>query len=216
MAAISTRGLEIYLVKGSATGTVLVPTAISSAKPAKVTVAATTGLVEGQLVNMAGTAFPHLDGKQFVVGKITATDFELLGSDTTGSAATLGSTPKATAYANTDMELLCLSQLDIGAASTNQTSVATFCDPSAQIGGLPTPGQLTVGGYVDPTDKGMAELVAAEADAKARGILVKIPNSGGYLIGVVTVGTVSYTIPLEGAVGYSAIATQNTAIRYVH
>jgi hypothetical protein len=208
MAVQSTKGLRIYISKGTATAHPFTPTAISKAKPAVVTVAAVTGIAAGDVVTFANTGFPELDNRAFVVGTVdgTANTFIVVGSDTTASTATLGATPSATVYEATDMQSLCLSSIEISAGSPNTIDISTFCNPGASLPGNPTPGTLTFSGYTDTTDLGYQELLLAEADGKERMLKIEIPGNG-YLVAPVIIGSVGWTVPLEGAVAYNFSAT---------
>lgn len=211
----STKGLTIHMEKESTTTLDLVPKGITKAKPSEVTVDDTTGMVDGQLVTFSGTNYPELDGKIFVVDKLTSTTFELLGSDLTASTGTtIGGAAKAMAYNAADVVTLCLSSIDISPGSPNTIDISTFCTPGASLPGNPTPGTMTFNGFTDIASKGYAELLAAEADGKARLLKIDVPNNG-YLIGKVTVGSVSWGVPLEGSTTYSFAATMSTPMRHV-
>lgn len=212
MTAISTKGVIVQLQNGSLAGTVLVVTAISKTKPAVITAA--NNLEVGDVVTFGtSTGFSELNGKSFIVTNPKVTEFSLAGTDLTKSPGPMSLGVTATAYPASDFVNLCLSQLNIGASTANPIDVGTLCG-SATITGVPTLGQLTVGGYVDPSDPGYIEILAAEADGKPRVFKVLMPSNYGVLIGVVTIGSVSWTVPLQGGIAWSATASQNTQIRY--
>jgi len=205
--AVSTKGLSIYLHKGGVAATELVPTAISKASPAVVTVASATGLTKGDVVKMESTGFKELDGKTFVIGTVdtTANTFELLGADTTASTATLGATPKAHVYKAADQIKLCLSSIDFSTEAGGSVSVGTFCDPSATISTpATTAGTVTLNGFIDKTDTGYAELLKAAEDGVARMIEIVLPQDQGYIVAPVTLSSIGWQTPLEGAIGFTA------------
>jgi len=214
MSITSTKGLTICLTKGNAVGVNLTPTNISKANTVVVTVASTTGLFTGQIVKMTGTGFTELDGKTFVVGTVTPTTFELLGANTTGSSGVLSGTPVAAYFPDAQKECLCLSAIDIAAGSTNTISVATFCDTSASVPGNPSPGTVTLSGYIDKDSTGYKELVAAELDGQPRHMIVTVPGNG-YFMADIIIGSVSYTLPLEGSVGFSFSASFSSKLRHI-
>ena len=112
MKGSSSKGVEIYMSKAEATPLEIVPTAISAAKPAVVSLASTTSIQTGDVVKVSGTDFKELDGKSFVVGTIVDdTSIELLGSDTASSTATLGASPKLHIYTADDVVKLCLASI---------------------------------------------------------------------------------------------------------
>jgi hypothetical protein len=214
MSITSTRGTKICISKKSATIASVVPTAITTAKPAEVTVSATTGMADGDVVYMSGTGFPEIDGKFFTVGALTATKFELVGSNTTGSTGTLAASPSAKYYKPADLVCLCLSNIDVSAGAANNISVATFCEPDASVPGNPTPGTVTLSGYVDTAEPtGYEELLLAESDGAPRVIKISLPNQGDF-IGEIIIGSVNYSVPLEGAAAWSFTATMSKRIQH--
>jgi hypothetical protein len=216
MAVINTKGVTVYLSKATETPVDLVPTAISTANPAVVTVAATTGVVKGDIVTFETTGFKELDGKTFVVGAVTGTTFEAVGGNTTGSTGTLGATPKAKVHVAADQVKLCLSALELGADAVSNIDVGTFCDPSAQIPGKATPGAITLSGYADTTDAGLAEVIVAADDQQERFFQIVLPGANGYLVGKISLAGFSMGVPLEGAVTWTVSGTQASKIRWVH
>jgi hypothetical protein len=207
MTAVATKGLAIYLHKGGVAATELVPTAISKASPAVVTVASATGLTKGDVVKMESTGFKELDGKTFVIGTVdtTANTFQLIGADTTASTGTLGATPKAHVYKAADQIKLCLSSIDFSTEAGGTVSVGTFCDPSATIATpAATAGTVTLNGFIDKADTGYAELLKAAEDGVARMIEIVLPQDQGYIVAPVTLSSLGWQTPLEGAIGFTA------------
>jgi hypothetical protein len=207
MTAVATKGLAIYLHKGGVAATELVPTAISKASPAVVTVASATGLTKGDVVKMESTGFKELDGKTFVIGTVdtTANTFQLIGADTTASTGTLGATPKAHVYKAADQIKLCLSSIDFSTEAGGSVSVGTFCDPSATIATpAATAGTVTLNGFIDKADTGYAELLKAAEDGVARMIEIVLPQDQGYIVAPVTLSSLGWQTPLEGAIGFTA------------
>jgi len=208
MTAVATKGLAIYLHKGGVAPVDLTPTAITSAKPAVVTVAATTGITAGDVVKMETTGFKELDGKTFVVGTVTSTTFELTGSDTTATTGALGANPKAHVYAAKDQIKLCLASIDFSTEAGGSVSVGTFCDPSASIATPATSaGTVTMTGYIDKADLGYDELLKAVDDGVARMLEIVLPQTQGYIVAPVTLSSIGWTTPLEGAIGFTASGT---------
>lgn len=222
--AYSTKGTKICVLKGSATATPLTPTAISKAAPAVVTVASVTGLTVGDLITIpetgktGATGFASLDGKTWVVGTIAtvANTFTLIGSDTTASTATLAAGASISHYPSTaNMLCLCLSSITFNPESANTISVATFCDPTATIPSqVVGAGTIDIGGFVDITDPGYKELLAAEADGKAREWRVTLGNGQGYVVFDGILSALSMELPIDGAASYAG--TINLASKYRH
>lgn len=218
MTAYNTKGTKIKVIPKSAAATTVVPTAISNAKPAVVSIPDVSGITEGDLVKVGSVGFEELNNQLFMVGTVdgTGNTFELMGSDTSATAGSLAASPSIDVYSASDAIIVCLSELTFGAASTNNIGVGTFCDPSATLPGLTTLGDITCGGYVDKMDAGLAELIAADSDGENRIIFVEMASQQGYLVGEVAFSGLSYTVPIEGGYAYSVTGTQTSRIKWVH
>ena len=205
MKGSSSKGVEIYMGKAEATPLELTPTAISAAKPAVVSLASTSGVSEGDAVKVSGTDFKELDGKTFVIGTVVDdTSVELVGSDTTGSTATLGSTPVLTVYASDDVVKLCLASLAITADQPATVSTATFCDPTASIpSAIQQAGSIAITGWIDPTCEDYQEILKAEEDAEKRVFYIVLPNDMGTIMAEGTMSSITFDVPIDGALGFS-------------
>ena len=214
MTAVSTKGTVVQIQNGALPGTPLTITAITKAKPPSIS--AVNTLAAGDVITFGtSTGFTELNGKTFVVGKTpTGAAFTLAGVDLTGSTGTMAAGITATAHPAGDFVNLCISELSIGASSVSDIDVGTLCGP-ATIAGPATLGSLTIGGYVDPADSGYIEVLAAEVDGKPRAFKITLPASAGYLLGLVTISSVSWGVPLSGAVSWSATASHNSQIKWV-
>ena len=215
MAAKSSKGLKICITKGTATGNALTATAISSAKPAVVTVAATAGMAEGDMVFVGSVGYSEIANRVFTVSNISGTDFELVGSDTSSSTGSLSSTPTITHFAAADIECLCLSSLSISSDTPGTVDVGTYCDPTASLPSAATSaGTLDFSGYVDITDTDYKELLLAAEDNKIRYMRITLPNNGA-IVFPVTFSSITWDLPLDGAVGYSGSAVLGSKPRHL-
>jgi hypothetical protein len=198
--------------------TTVTPTAISAAKPAVVTVANTAGIVKGSVVRVSGTNFPELDGKTFLVGTVdgAANTFELMGSDTSGSTAVLGTTPVVNVYTTAgNMTKFCVSSFSREAGQSDTVSVGTFCDPSATIAGTSSAGTASFAGYMDPTEEGYLELLRAVDDRKERLLHIVLPDGKGDIILRGVINSFSEDFTLGNAISWTsgmALATNPTYI----
>jgi len=206
MSSRSTKGLEIYISKASASPTDVSPTAITKANPAEVT-ATTTGIVDGDLVTFSGTGLESLDGKTFPVTNVTATTFDVVGGDTSNDTGTFSSsTAKADHYAKGDLVKLCLASLTINADEPSVISTATYCNPTASVPSqVVSAGTLGFTGYVDINAADYPELLEAVEDGLPRVMRITLP-SNGYLIAPITLSSMTYDLPIDGAQGYSGTA----------
>lgn len=198
-----------------AAGTVA-PSAITAAKPAALTVTAST-LVAGDMIFVDKTGIAAIDGKWWIVGAgSTTTSVELLGSDNTGGATTVaGGAVFNTRSGAGSMECLCLSNFAIQRDTPGTISVATFCDPSASVPSVVTQaGTVTIGGYVDTNAADFKAVVAADMDGKKHQFRVTLPNNG-YIVFEGVVSGFSYDIPLDGALAWSATITLSGVPRHL-
>lgn len=198
----------------------------NSADPAVDVTAATKGattlltvansLAAGDVVIVTGSGWRTLDGKPGVVlasPAPTATQVSV-GIDTSSETATFGSGAEAVFMTNADWTECCLQGLEIEAGQTDSISVGTFCDDGAQLAGSTTNGNVTITGFVDPTDAGYQELLAAEADGVPRNFKMVLPKAanpgssdadgGEYYFINATVGGVSQSFQTGAAATFSS------------
>jgi hypothetical protein len=215
MPAKSAKGLTICITKGGVTPTDLAPTAITQAKPAVVT-CTTTNVQDGDIVIPKNTGMTSLDNKMFIVANKSATDLELLGSDTSKDGVfTTGGTEKLEHYQKTDMVCLCLASISITADTPGTVEVGTYCNPSASLpSAAASAGTLDFSGYVDITDPDYQELLKAVDDANQRFLRIMFPNNG-FVVFPVTFSNITWDLPLEGAIGYSGSAVLGTNARHL-
>jgi hypothetical protein len=225
--AIATKGLQVLLATdagGKAFGTV---TGISEAKPAVVTYdpAAGVTLVDGDFVKFTNSGFPELDGKVFCISAngpgagVDPTDkvFTLDNSDTTNTAGTLDPLVEAVVFHEDDNLLcLCLSSLSRSTEAGETISVATFCDPSAQLAGEAGAGSLSWAGYMDLADPGFLEVLKANDDGVMRQLIIKLPGGKGVISMPITVNQYAEEFALNGAISFTGGAVINTKPTYTY
>lgn len=204
----STKGLQLLLENTGAATVNVIPTAITKAAQAVVTVADVTGIKEGDLVAFADTGFAELDGKNFTVGTVdgNANTFAVVGGDTTNSTGTLGANPKATVTPVAQMTNICASSISVDANTPGTVSVATYCDPSASIPSVVSePGNLTMTVYHDPSSAGFKLLEAAADAGDNRLLAIVFPQNGGTLVAEGVLSSFAITdVPLDGAAAWTA------------
>lgn len=220
MTAYSTRGVTIALSKAGAAGAALVPTAITKAAPAVVTVASAATVKAGDMVKAAGTGFVELDGFTWIVGEVdgTANTFELVGSDTTGSAGALGATPALEHFDLSDMADLSgvLGELTMAREAPTAVEAGTYKDPSQTVANpVVKAGTFAFKGPLNVADPGYGELYGAAQDGVARDLVVMLPNNG-YIVAPVTVAMILWENPLEGAQDFSGTMIMGTAPRHLY
>lgn len=222
MAVINTKGVAVFISTGASVPVVVAGSAISAIsneKPAVVSLLAENpSIINGDIAYTTGVS-NVLDGKLYVVDNLATTDFDLMGSDASSIGAPISGITAAdalTVIAAADMVRLCLSQMEFGADTVNNISVGTYCDPSAQIPGLATPGTITLGGYAEVNDPGLEEIMVAAEDQQPRFFQIVLPGDNGYIVGEIALAGFSMTVPLEGAVSWTVSGTQVKKMRWVY
>lgn len=217
MTARTSRGVEIHIVRGGATPTELTATDATLAKPSTISVADTTGMVEGDIVVLAAnsTSIPEIDGRSWIVNNITATSFDLVGSDAASSTGAFVAGDPIDWYAATDLIKLCLSGMTFNPESAETIGVGTYCDPTATLPSESVAaGTVDLTGYVDVTDTGYIELLEADTDRDTRIFRVTLP-SNGYLMFTGILGGLNIQVPLDGAISYTASVALTTKPRHL-
>lgn len=217
MTAYNTKGTKIKIVPKSASPITAIPSAVTLANPAVVTVGDVTGMADGDFAKVKSIGFEEINNSIYYLGDVQsgANTFALVGSDTTDSNGALVASPEIDVYSATDGLIVCLSSIDIGAPSVNQVDVSTFCKEQS-LPGRTTPGTVTLNGYTDKSDSGLAELIMAANDAEPRLFYIELSNDQGFLVSELTFAGFSFTVPLEGGYGYTLSGTQSTPFTWVH
>lgn len=222
MSAVSARGAELFITRADAVTVDLTATGATKDKPSQLTFASTAGAANTDLVvlDAKATALESIDGLPWIVSGLTATDIDLLGSDTTGDAGTfLGGTDGVKVYPASSMERLC-PQVQNGiayqAGQATTVSVGTFCDPSAQLPGEAAgAGTLTIRGYTDIADPGYQELVRAELDGVPRYFKLRLPNNGWFVFGGTLNSMSAMEVDVQGATSFTAEVALSSKPRHL-
>lgn len=216
----SSKGTTMYLTKGSPEMTTVVPTAITPGNPTSVTAPAPTGDVTayavGQIVYCRDTGFAALDGKYFTIAEVTAGGFTLLGADTTGSTEVLGGDPEMDVYDAADLLKACLASIAFNLETPGTIQVGTFCNPTATIPATATAvGSMTLVGWIDKDDEAYQEFLKAAEDGLPRVFSVVLAQQQGEIIAPIIVTGVTWDVPLEGAMGFTATANLQQRPRHL-
>lgn len=220
--AKSSKGVRMFISKGSAVRTVVVPTAISKAAPTEVTAPPPPeGFNIGQAVYFEDTGFAELDGKWFTIQSVigTAPDFTgftLNGADTTDSYGNLAPSPEASLVSVTDMISMCLNNFAFNLETPGTIAAGTYCNPQATLPATSTAaGSATLGGWIDVDDEAYVELLKAEGDNANRVFVIALPQQQGEIIAPISAVTgITWDIPLDGGMAFTA--TGNLAARPRH
>jgi hypothetical protein len=214
MAAKSSKGVTVCISSAAAsaanniTPTAIVAVAATTTARAAVKVTATPLPAVGDAVHFKDVGFASLNNKSFIVTKVDVADFEI-GNLVLGTG-TLAATPVIEHYLAAEMTCLCLSSFSISRDTPGTISTGTFCDPTASIPESATSaGTVSFAGFVDINSKDYAALLDAVEDSKSRIVRVTFPNNG-YLVMPVTFSSITWDIPLSGAIGFSGSGSLGT------
>jgi len=212
MTARNTKGLKISVVKPDATPVSETITGATAGKPTTIQVADTTGFAVGDMIKVApgATGLASVDGKWHVITAVASpgTTAFSIDADSTGGTVALGGTPTFSYYASaTALQGICWSELTLNVDEPDTQSVATYCDPTATISSAATSaGSLSFAGFVDIKDADYAMLLDLVDNGNHTAIRIDLPGNG-YLFAPVTFSSITWDLPLDGAIGYSGSAT---------
>lgn len=223
--AKSSKGVAMYLSVGAAVPATVVPTAISLAAPTEVTAASpvtpAAPFALQQVVFARDTGFPELDGKYFTIDSLigTAPDytgFTMLGSDTTGSTGVLAAAPEMDVYDSSDMVKACLNNFTFNLTAAGTIPAGTYCNPQATLpSAAATIGTATLVGWIDKDDPAYKELLKAEDDGEMRIFTIVLPEAQGQIIAALIITGITWSIPLEGGMGFTATADLEAKPRHL-
>jgi hypothetical protein len=170
----------------------------------------TSPIVVGDVIKFGQVGYPNLNGKSFVAceSKVVGGDDSIrIGNVVLGSGTlTVGATVET--YATADDVCICVNSFGITKDTPGSISTATFCDPSASIpSSTTTAGSVSFGGYVEVDQPDYPALLDAEADGLPRLMKVSFPAGQGFIIFPVIISSITWDIPLDGAIGYTGAGT---------
>ena len=210
----STRGLKVFISVGSPAPTANPITSITNAKPAVVTPTTIANFANGDIVKITGTSKDSLDNKYFEVANKAGTTFELKCSDAskeTAAATTGNATPYKASETGPDLVPFCIDSFSRERPAGEVISVATFCDPQANVAGEGTAGTISWGGPIDFCNKGFQEMMKAMEDGSERIVVLKFPNDIGSMVVPIEVNAYSESYNLNSAATFTGGAVAKTA-----
>ena len=214
MAASNSKGVVVSIVKQSAIGTTAEATAASLANPS--VISTVDSVAVGDIaVFPSDTGLLELNNKYFIADTIVAgTSFAALGANTTNSVGTFVESD-VTIYAESDMQILCLSVLTFNPETPASISTGTYCDPATSIASAAVAaGTVDIGGYVDIASSDYQELLAWSTLNQERFMKIYMPDNGWILMKL-TLDSFNWEIPLDGAISYSGSATLASLPRHL-
>ena len=101
---------------------------------------------------------------------------------------------------------LCLASIAITADQPATVSTATFCDPTSSIpSAIQQAGSIAITGWIDPTCEDYREILLAEEDAQKRVFYIVLPNDMGTVMCEGTMSSITFDIPIDGALGFCSV-----------
>jgi hypothetical protein len=206
MAAKNTQKVRMCIVPSTLNISAdLIPTVIEAVvgdgtKPESIKVTVANTVKVGEIIKFGNVGFPNINNKAFVVTVATANDFTI-GNAKLG-AGTLAGSPVIHHYDEADMGCLCLSSFTINAGTTATIDTSTYCGSSSIPSAKVESGSATASGYVDVTDTGYKDILIAIEDGGEYLLRITLGDNG-YLIVPVTLSSLSYEFPLDGAQSYT-------------
>jgi hypothetical protein len=193
-------------------------TNLTNANPAVAAVAASDiGLFhDDDMVTVSGTN-TSLDGKTFLAASVNspANTVTLRGANLSGNTTPV-STGTLTVVEASDMLRFCLRQLEREVEAADAIDVSTFCGAES-IAGTPTPGTVSIEGFIDYQVAAYNEWRKAVADGQRRLLHVKLPDKAGSgdIIMVITPSGLTETFEVNEASSFSGEAVINEEPLYL-
>lgn len=196
--------------------TVAVDSSAFSAAPTPGSITATTPGADiiyaiGQIVTFRDTGLAELDDRFFSLKEVgnPAGTITLLGADTSASTGTFNpATAEMDVYDTANMVSACLNNFAFNLETPGTIAAGTYCNPSATLPSAATsPGTATLGGWIDIADPAYVELLKAVDDGEDRVFSILLPKGQGEIVAPMYFTGITWDIPLEGGMAFTANAT---------
>jgi hypothetical protein len=174
-------------------------------------------LTPGMIVRPMDTGFPEIDAKPFPIGAVDGQMITLEGSDTSKSSGSFNSIDGYVQIWNgAGMVRLCLTGFTFNPETPGTNNVGTYCNPSATLPSVATSaGTATLSGWIDKDNLGYQELVDAADDAVERIFSIVLPQDQGEIIAPITFSSMTWDIPLDGGMAFTATGALGANPRHV-
>lgn len=170
----------------------------------------------GQIIQCIDTGFAELDNRYFSIDTVTEDGFTMLGADTTDSTGALIPNPEMTLYDTSNMVRMCLNNFAFNLETPGTVAAGTYCNPTATLPSTPTSiGTATLGGWIDVDDPAYAELLKAEDDGEDRVFSIVLPQGQGEIVAALSITGVTWEIPLEGGMAFTATGNLSAKPRHL-
>ncbi len=212
MTAHNTRTVSFWLTTGA--GSTSSVTAVTQGSPTGFTSTITGTPATGDVIVMSGTGWKSADTCG-ILSDYTGGSGKMLGSNSTYET-TAASTPASLLHFDDDeLTLLCPSEITDNANTPSTVSVGTFCQPEAVIANpVVEAGTISISGYVDICDESYQALYECYEAKDQRYLRIDLGNAGGWLVVPVTCLSMSWSVPLEGAVGWTIEFAKGSATKH--
>lgn len=212
MSAHNTRDVTFWLTTGA--GSTSTITSITQGNPTGFSSSITGTPATGDIVVVSGTGWKSVDGTNILSG-YSAGSGKLLGANSTYESGTAPTSGSILHFDEDEMTMLCPSEITDNTNTPSTVSVGTFCSPEAVIASPVTEaGQVSMSGYVDICDEDYQALYEAYEAKDQRYLKIDLGAAGGYLVMPVTCLSMSWSVPLEGAVGWTIEFAKGAATKH--
>ena len=212
MPAHNTRDVTFWLTTGTGSSSAI--TAITQGNPTGFTSTLGGSPATGDIVVVSGNGWKSVDGVG-ILSNYSSTSGKILGSNSTYETGSNSGVGSMLHFDNTEMTKLCPSEITDNSNTPSTVSVGTFCNPEQVIASPVTEaGTVELSGYVDICDIDYQALYEAYEAKDQRYLKVDLGAAGGYLVMPVTCLSMNWSIPLEGAVGYTISFAKGSATKH--
>jgi len=204
MAKIVSDQTAIWLTDGTLPTPVAV-TSISTAAPPLVTVAATAGFADLDIVLPEGTGRVDLDGKYFQADVIDGTTLELEGAIAGAAVGAVGTIQVL--QMDTTFKKACESTVTLNGQDPDEVELSDMCDAMTKFGD-PKPPTISFTGFVNSEDDGFKNIIRASLESpKTERVLMLLFPDGEYIVGPAEIGSISVSAARGQGLSYSGTAT---------
>jgi hypothetical protein len=170
----------------------------------------------GDIVVPKDTGFRELDGSYFVIQTVTVDGFTMLGADTSQSTGSLAPGATMEIFRVNAIVKMCLNNFAFNLETPGTVAAGTYCNPQATLPATATAvGTATLGGWIDKSDPAYQELLKAEMDGYDRVFVIALPQNQGVIIAAMVITGVTWDIPLEGGMAFTASGNLSTKPKHL-
>lgn len=212
MSAHNTRDVTFWLTTGAGSSSPL--TAVTQGSPTGITSSISGTPATGDVIVASGTGWKSTDGVG-ILSDYAAGAGKMLGSNSTYETTSAATTGSLLHFDENEMTKLCPSEITDNSNTPSTINVGTFCTPDQTIASpVVDAGSIELSGYVDICDQDYQALYECYEAKDQRYMRINLGAAGGYLVMPVVALSMNWSIPLEGAVGYTISFAKGSATKH--